>query len=106
MSRHGADSWTGARRDGRGVMAGSQGLLVGILLGAAALTSVATAETIPLPTPTPLPKEGVAAPAAKPATNAQSGVGGIAARLKSLFPLDTQPQPPPAPPAPTTAPSI
>ena len=83
-------------------MAGSQGLLVGILLGAAALTSVAAAETIPLPTPAPLPKEGVAAPAAKPATNAQSGVGGIAAGLKSLFHLDKQPEPPPAPAATTT----
>jgi outer membrane lipoprotein-sorting protein len=83
-------------------MAGSQGLLVGILLGAAALTSVATAETIPLPTPAPLPKEGAAAPAAKPATNAQSGVSGIAAGLKSLFHLDKQPEPPPAPAATTT----
>ena len=82
-------------------MAGSQGLLVGILLGAAALTSVAAAETIPLPTPAPLPKEG-AAPAAKPATNAQSGVSGLAAGLKSLFHLDKQPEAPAAP-APTTA---
>ena len=82
-------------------MAGSQGLLVGILLGAAALTSVAAAETIPLPTPAPLPKEG-AAPAAKPATNAQSGVSGLAAGLKSLFHLDKQPEAPAAPAATTT----
>src|SRR6476620_12450453 len=102
MSPHGAATDTGARRDGRGVMAGSQGLLVGILLlGAAALTSVAAAETIPLPTPAPLPKEG-AATAAKPATNAQSGVSGLAAGLKSLFHLDKQPEPPPAPAATTT----
>jgi outer membrane lipoprotein-sorting protein len=83
-------------------MAGSQGLLVGILLGAAALTSVAAAETIPLPTPAPLPKEGAAAPAAKPATNAQSGVSGLAAGLKSLFHLDKQPEAPAAPAATTT----
>ena len=72
-------------------MAGSQGLLVGILLGAAALTSVAAAETIPLPTPAPLPKEGAAAPAAKPPTNALSGLSGLAAGLKSLFHLEKQP---------------
>jgi outer membrane lipoprotein-sorting protein len=83
-------------------MAGSQGLLVGILLGAAALTSVAAAETIPLPTPAPLPKEGAAAPAAKPAPNAQSGVSGLAAGLKSLFHLDKQPEAPAAPAATTT----
>src|ERR1700704_3239587 len=83
-------------------MAGSQGLLFAILLGAAALTSVASAETIPLPTPAPLPKEGAAAPAAKPATNAQSGVGGIAAGLKSLFHLDKHPEAPAAPAATTT----
>ena len=79
-------------------MAGSQGLLVGILMGAAALTSVAAAETIPLPTTAPLPKEGAAAPAA----NAQSGVSGLASGLKSLFHLDMQPEAPAAPAATTT----
>ena len=84
-------------------MAGSQGLLVGILLlGTAALTSVAAAETVPLPTPAPLPKEGAAPPAARPSANEQSGLGGIAAGLKSLFHLDKQPEAPAAP-APTTA---
>jgi outer membrane lipoprotein-sorting protein len=84
-------------------MAGSQGLLVGVLLlGTAALTSVAAAETVPLPTPAPLPKEGAAPPAARPSANEQSGLGGIAAGLKSLFHLDKQPEAPAAP-APTTA---
>jgi outer membrane lipoprotein-sorting protein len=76
-------------------MAGkSQALLVGaVLLGVAALTSAAIAETVPLPTPAPLPKEGTVPPAA------QSGGGGILSGLKSLFPnlLDK-----PEPPAPTT----
>jgi outer membrane lipoprotein-sorting protein len=82
-------------------MAGTgQGLLVGVvLLGAAALTSMASAETIPLPTPAPLPKEGV-----PPRTTGQSsGGGGFLDNLKKLFDPDKQPAPPTATaPAPTT----
>jgi outer membrane lipoprotein-sorting protein len=75
-------------------MAGtSQGLLVGVvLLGAAALTSMASAETIPLPTPAPLPKEG-----APPAQS--SGISGFFGGLKKIFDLD-KPEPPPAATAP------
>jgi outer membrane lipoprotein-sorting protein len=74
-----------------------QGLLAGVmLLGVAALTSMAAAETIPLPTPAPLPKEG--AP-----TSAQSGGGGLLSGIKSLFPnLNKEPEAPAAP-ATTTA---
>ncbi len=78
-------------------MAGTgQGLLVGVmLLGGVALTSIATAETVPLPTPAPLPKEGVPA---KPSA-AQSGGGGLLEGFKSLFNLDKQPEQPPVPAA-------
>jgi outer membrane lipoprotein-sorting protein len=79
-----------------------QGLVFGVvLLGAAALTSMATAETIPLPTPAPLPKEGVP----PPSQSAQSGSGGFLGGLKDLFKgLDKQPdQPPPAAAATTTS---
>jgi outer membrane lipoprotein-sorting protein len=69
------------------------------LLSLAALTAGAAAETVPLPTPAPLPKEA-AAPAAKPAASAQSGVSGLAAGFKSLFHLDNEPEAPP--PVPTT----
>jgi outer membrane lipoprotein-sorting protein len=71
-----------------------QGILIGVaLLGMAALTSMATAETIPLPTPAPLPKEGVA-----PKPSAQSGGGGLVSGIKSLFGnLDKQPEVPAAP---------
>jgi outer membrane lipoprotein-sorting protein len=62
----------------------------------AALTAMASAETVPLPTPAPLPKEGAAAPA-PPSASAQSPVGGLAAGLKSLFNLDRQPEPAPTP---------
>jgi outer membrane lipoprotein-sorting protein len=73
------------------------GLRLGVaLVGMAALTAMASAETVPLPTPAPLPKEGAAAPA-PPSANAQSGVGGLAAGLKSLFNLDRQPEPAPTP---------
>jgi outer membrane lipoprotein-sorting protein len=76
-------------------MAGT-GLRLGVaLVGMAALTAMASAETVPLPTPAPLPKEGAAAPA-PPNASAQSGVGGLAAGLKSLFNLDRQPEPAPA----------
>jgi outer membrane lipoprotein-sorting protein len=72
------------------------GLRLGVaLVGMAALTAMARAETVPLPTPAPLPKDGAAAPA-PPSANAQSGVGGLAAGLKSLFNLDRQPDPAPA----------
>ena len=75
--------------------------VVGVaLLGLAALTAGAAAETIPLPTPAPLPKEG-AAPAARPAPSAQSGVSGLATGFKSLFHLDKEPETPA--PVPTTA---
>jgi outer membrane lipoprotein-sorting protein len=82
-------------------MAGtSPGRVVGVaLLGLAALTAGAVAETIPLPTPAPLPKEGAAA--ARPAPSAQSGVSGLAAGFKSLFHLDKEPEAPA--PVPTTA---
>jgi len=76
-------------------MAGTgRGLMFGIaLLGAAASTSIATAETIPLPTPAPLPKEGV-----PPRPSAQSGGGGLLDNLKSLFPnFEKQTEAPPAP---------
>jgi outer membrane lipoprotein-sorting protein len=82
-------------------MAGtSQGLLVGVvLLGAAALTSMASAETIPLPTPAPLPKEGV-----PPKTTGQSSGGGFLDNLKGLLNLDKQPERPAATaPAATTS---
>jgi outer membrane lipoprotein-sorting protein len=71
-------------------MAGtSQGLLVGaVLLGVAALTSGASAETIPLPTPAPLPKEGVPQPPAA----SQNPLSGLASGFKSLFNLDKQPE--------------
>jgi outer membrane lipoprotein-sorting protein len=75
-------------------MAGTgRGLMFGIaLLGAAASTTIATAETIPLPTPAPLPKEGV-----PPRPSAQSG-GGFLDNLKSLFPnFEKQNEAPPAP---------
>jgi outer membrane lipoprotein-sorting protein len=76
-------------------MAGT-GLRLGMaLVGMAALTAMASAETVPLPTPAPLPKEGAAAPA-QPSASAQSGGGGLAAGLKSLFNLDRQPEPAPA----------
>lgn len=70
-------------------MAGTgQGLLVGVmLLGGVALTSIATAETVPLPTPAPLPKEGV-----PPKPSAQSG--GLLGGIKSLFNMDKQPEAP------------
>jgi outer membrane lipoprotein-sorting protein len=79
-----------------------QGLVFGVvLLGAAALASMATAETIPLPPPAPLPKEGVP----PPNQSAQSGSGGFLGGLKDLFKgLDKQPdQPPPAASATTTS---
>jgi outer membrane lipoprotein-sorting protein len=83
-------------------MAGtSQGLLVGVvLLGAAALTSMASAETIPLPTPAPLPKEGI-----PPKTTGQSSGGGFLDGIKGLFQnLDKQPERPSATaPAATTS---
>ena len=73
------------------------GLRLGVaLVGMAALTAMASAETVPLPTPAPLPKEGAAA-AAPPSASAQSPVGGLAAGLKSLFNLDRQPEPAPTP---------
>src|SRR5262245_2274830 len=73
------------------------GLRLGVpLVGMAALTAMASAETVPLPTPAPLPKEGAAAPA-PPSASAQSPVGGLAAGLKSLFNLDRQPEPAPTP---------
>ena len=60
-------------------MAGmGRGLLVGAALGMVALTSAASAETIPLPTPAPLPKEGAAA-STRP-TAAQGGGSGLATR--------------------------
>jgi outer membrane lipoprotein-sorting protein len=75
-------------------MAGtSQGLLVGVLIGVAALTSAAIAETVPLPPPAPLPKEG-APPAAAANPAPQSGISGLAAGFKSLFNLDKQPEAP------------
>src|SRR5262245_6002907 len=82
------------RGEGKTMAGTSQGLLVGVvLLGAAALTSMASAETIPLPTPAPLPKEGV-----PPRTTGQSsGGGGFLDGLKGLFQnLDKQPTPPAA----------
>ena len=57
--------WQRARGYGRGSLAGR-----------GALTSAASAETIPLPTPAPYPKEGAAAAAPKPAPAAQSGRQG------------------------------
>jgi outer membrane lipoprotein-sorting protein len=76
-------------------MAGT-GLRLGVaLVGMAALTAMASAETVPLPIPAPLPKEGAAAPA-PPSASAQSPVSGLAAGLKSLFNLDRQPEPAPA----------
>jgi outer membrane lipoprotein-sorting protein len=63
-----------------------------VLLGAAALTSAAIAETVPLPTPAPLPKEGVPPP---PAARS-SGPGGLVDGLKSLFNLDKKPEAPAA----------
>jgi len=63
-------------------------MLVGaVLLGLAALTSAASAETIPLPTPAPLPKEGVPPPPAA----SQNPLSGLASGFKSLFNLDKQP---------------
>src|SRR5882672_12951929 len=63
-------------------------MLVGaVLLGLAALTSPAIAETIPLPTPAPLPKEGVPPPPAA----SQNPLSGLASGFKSLFNLDKQP---------------
>jgi outer membrane lipoprotein-sorting protein len=82
-------------------MAGmGRGLLVGAALGMVALTSAASAETIPLPTPAPLPKEGAAA-STRP-TAAQGGGSGLAAGVKSLFHLDREPEAPPTSPS-TTA---
>jgi outer membrane lipoprotein-sorting protein len=79
-------------------MAGmSQGLLVGVLLGA--LTSGAMAEPIPLPTPAPLPKEGMPAP---PAAQSNNPLSGLASGFKSLFNLDKQPE---KAAVPTTAPT-
>jgi outer membrane lipoprotein-sorting protein len=76
-------------------MAGT-GLRLGVaLVGMAALTAMASAETVPLPIPAPLPKEGAASPA-PPSASAQSPVSGLAAGLKSLFNLDRQPEPAPA----------
>jgi len=76
-------------------MAGT-GLRLGVaLVGMAALTAMASAETVPLPIPAPLPKEGAAAPA-PPGASAQSPVSGLAAGLKALFNLDRQPEPAPA----------
>jgi outer membrane lipoprotein-sorting protein len=67
-------------KDGEGIMAGtSQGLLVGVLIGVAALTSAAIAQTVPLPPPAPLPKEGVPPPKA-----ANEGPG-LLDPLKNLF---------------------
>src|SRR5262245_51709197 len=81
-------------------MAGmGRGLLVGAALGMVALTSAASAETIPLPTPAPLPKEG--APSSTRPTAAQGGGSGLAAGFKSLFHLDREPETP-ATPTPTT----
>jgi outer membrane lipoprotein-sorting protein len=84
-------------------MAGTgQGLLVGaVLLGVAALTSTASAETVPLPTPAPLPREGI-----PPKQSAQSGGGGFLDNLKKLFDPDKQPAPPDAPATTTTAASF
>ncbi|HEX4829345.1 MAG TPA: outer membrane lipoprotein carrier protein LolA [Xanthobacteraceae bacterium] len=83
-------------------MAGmGRGLLVGAALGLVALTSAASAETIPLPTPAPLPKEG-ASSSTRP-TAAQPGGSGLAAGFKSLFHLDREPEAPAAPPSTTTA---
>jgi outer membrane lipoprotein-sorting protein len=82
-------------------MAGmGRGLLVGAALGMVALTSAASAETIPLPTPAPLPKQGAAA-STKP-TATQGGGSGLAAGVKSLFHLDREPEAPPTSPS-TTA---
>ena len=82
-------------------MAGmGRGLLVGAALGMVALTSAASAETIPLPTPAPLPKEG--GPASTRPTAAQGGGSGLAAGFKSLFHLDREPEAPATPPSPTT----
>src|SRR5215472_7219929 len=82
-------------------MAGmGRGLLVWAALGMVALTSAASAETIPLPTPAPLPKEG-AASSTKP-TAAQAGSSGVASGFKSLFHLDREPEPPAAPTSTTT----
>jgi outer membrane lipoprotein-sorting protein len=69
-----------------------------VLLGAAALTSAAIAETVPLPTPAPLPKEGVPPP---PAARS-SGPGGLVDGLKSLFNLDKKPEAPAASATPVT----
>jgi outer membrane lipoprotein-sorting protein len=81
-------------------MAGmGRGLLVGAALGMVALTSAASAETIPLPTPAPLPKEG--APSSTRPTAAQGGGSGLATGFKSLFHLDREPETP-ATPTPTT----
>ena len=80
----------------------SPGLLVGAALLSIAALTAATAETIPLPIPAPLPKEG-AAPTAKQAPAAQSGVSGLAAGFKSLFHLDKEPE---APPPVSTTPAI
>jgi outer membrane lipoprotein-sorting protein len=82
-------------------MAGmGRGLLVGAALGMVALTSAATAETIPLPTPAPLPKEG--APSSSKPTAAQGAGSGLAAGFKSLFHLDREPEPAAAPPSTST----
>jgi len=81
-------------------MAGmGRGLLVAAL-GMVALTSAASAETIPLPTPAPLPKER--APASTRPMAAQGGGSGLAAGVKSLFHLDREPEAPPTSPS-TTA---
>jgi outer membrane lipoprotein-sorting protein len=58
-------------------------LLLG--LGGLALTSPATADTIPLPVPAPLPKEGMPPP---PAAQSSNPLSGLAAGFKSLFNLD------------------
>src|SRR5262245_28261418 len=98
-SRHTGQLPTGGDA-GEGTMAGmGRGLLVGAALGMVALTSAASAETIPLPTPAPLPKEG--APSPTRPTAAQGGGSGLAAGFKSLFHLDREPETP-ATPTPTT----
>src|SRR5215475_2071942 len=100
-SRHTGQLPTGGDA-GEGTMAGmGRGLLVGAALGMVALSSAASAETIPLPTPAPLPKEG--APSSSKPTAAQGGSSGLAAGFKSLFHLDREPEPAAAPPSTATS---
>jgi outer membrane lipoprotein-sorting protein len=70
-----------------------------MLLGGVALTSIATAETVPLPTPAPLPKEGVPP---KPSVQSGGGGGGLLGGIKSLFNLDKLPEVPTIPSTTTT----